>query len=98
MAKEVRIELTPAQKAKIREATGKTMGEIRVTSLGKNLAVSPGQTHGLRDESLKDDSLKDDSLKDDSLKDDSMKDDSMKDDSMKDDSMKDDSLKDDSLK
>ena len=44
MAKEVRIELTPAQKAKIKEATGKSMGEIRVSSLGKNLAVSPGPT------------------------------------------------------
>src|SRR6476659_6092577 len=98
MAKEVRIELTPAQKAKIREATGKTMSEIRVSSLGKNIAVSPGQTHGLRDESLKDDSLKDDSLKDDSLKDDSLRDDSLKDDSLKDDSLKDESLRDDSFK
>jgi hypothetical protein len=43
MAKEVRIALTPAQKAKIKDATGKTMGEIRVSSLGKNLAVAPGQ-------------------------------------------------------
>ena len=43
MAKEVRIQLTPEQKAKIKAATGKTMGEIRVTSLGNNLAVSPSQ-------------------------------------------------------
>jgi hypothetical protein len=43
MAKEVRITLTPAQKAKIKAGTGKTMGEIRVSSLGKNLAVAPGQ-------------------------------------------------------
>jgi hypothetical protein len=39
MAKEVRIELTAAQKAKIKAATGKTLSEIRVSSLGKNLAV-----------------------------------------------------------
>ncbi len=43
MAKEVRIQLTPAQKAKIKAATGKVMAEIRVTSIGKNLAVAPGQ-------------------------------------------------------
>ena len=43
MAKEVRIELTPAQKAKIKEATGKNVPEIRVSSLGKNVAVSPVQ-------------------------------------------------------
>ncbi len=43
MAKEVRIELTPAQKAKIKEATGKNVPEIRVSSLGKNIAVSPVQ-------------------------------------------------------
>jgi hypothetical protein len=40
MAKEVRIELTEAQKAKIKAATGKTLSEIRVSSLGKNLAVN----------------------------------------------------------
>ena len=43
MAKEVRIQLTAEQKAKIKAATGKTMSEIRVTSLGKNLAVSTEQ-------------------------------------------------------
>jgi uncharacterized protein YjbI with pentapeptide repeats len=43
MANEVRIELTPAQKAKIKAATGKSMSEIRVSSLGKNVAVSPVQ-------------------------------------------------------
>ena len=41
--KEVRIQLTPAQKAKIKAATGKAMSEIRVSSLGKNLAVAPSQ-------------------------------------------------------
>ena len=44
MTKEVRIELTAAQKAKIKEATGKSMSEIRVSSLGKNVAASPVQT------------------------------------------------------
>ena len=39
MAKEVRIHLTPAQKAKIKSATGKTMGEIRVSPVGKNLSA-----------------------------------------------------------
>ena len=43
MVKEVRIELTPAQKAKIKEATGKNVPEIRVSSLGSNIAVSPVQ-------------------------------------------------------
>src|SRR6266545_4874526 len=41
MSKEVRITLTDAQKAKIKAATGKEMGEIRVSSLGKNVAVTP---------------------------------------------------------
>ena len=39
MAKEVRIELTAAQKAKIKAVTGRTLSEIRVSTLGKNLAV-----------------------------------------------------------
>jgi len=43
MTKEVRIKLTATQKAKIKAATGKSMGEIRVSTLGKNLAVAPGQ-------------------------------------------------------
>ncbi|MEP6801029.1 MAG: hypothetical protein ABJC07_03760, partial [Acidobacteriota bacterium] len=43
MAKEVRITLTDEQKAKIKAATGKSMGEIRVSTLGNNLAVTPGQ-------------------------------------------------------
>jgi hypothetical protein len=41
MSKEVRIELTESQKAKIRAATGKTVGELRVTRVGKNVAVTP---------------------------------------------------------
>ncbi len=49
MAKEVRIELTAAQKSKIKEATGKSMGEIRVTRLGKNLAVAPAAEIGAKD-------------------------------------------------
>ena len=40
MANEVRIKLTDEQKAKIKEATGKDMPEIRVGSLGDNPAVS----------------------------------------------------------
>jgi hypothetical protein len=40
MANEVRIKLTDEQKAKIKEATGKDMGEIRVGHLGDNPAVS----------------------------------------------------------
>ncbi|HEY6052136.1 MAG TPA: hypothetical protein VIZ58_12850, partial [Thermoanaerobaculia bacterium] len=43
MAKEVRITLTEEQKAKIKAATGKSMGEIRVSSLGNNIALAPGQ-------------------------------------------------------
>ncbi|HEX9687656.1 MAG TPA: hypothetical protein VGB47_01130 [Thermoanaerobaculia bacterium] len=43
MTKEVKIQLTAAQKAKIKAATGKTLSEIRVSSLGKNIAVSAGQ-------------------------------------------------------
>ena len=39
MAKEVRIQLTPAQKAKIKSGTGKSMGEIRVSPVGKNLSA-----------------------------------------------------------
>ena len=52
MAKEVRITLTPAQKAKIKAGTGKSMGEIRVSSLGKNLAVEPGQKISAADTSI----------------------------------------------
>ncbi|HTO75636.1 MAG TPA: hypothetical protein VMQ61_06125 [Thermoanaerobaculia bacterium] len=40
MANEVRIKLTDEQKAKIKEATGKDMPEIRVGSLGDNPALS----------------------------------------------------------
>jgi D-sedoheptulose 7-phosphate isomerase len=43
MAKDVTIKLTAAQKAKIKAATGKNLAEIRVSSLGKNVAVSAGQ-------------------------------------------------------
>jgi len=49
MSKEVRIQLTAAQKAKIKAATGKTMAEIRVARLGKNLAVSPATTISAQD-------------------------------------------------
>jgi len=41
MANEVRIKLTGEQKAKIREATGQQMSEIRVSNLGNNPAVTP---------------------------------------------------------
>ena len=41
MANEVRIKLTDEQKAKIKEATGQEMGEIRVSNLGHNPAVTP---------------------------------------------------------
>ena len=40
MSNEVRIKLTDEQKAKIKEATGKDMGEIRVGNLGENPAFS----------------------------------------------------------
>ena len=40
MSNEVRIKLTPEQKAKIKAATGKEMNEIRVGSLGPNPAAS----------------------------------------------------------
>jgi hypothetical protein len=41
MSKDVRIELTEAQKAKIKAATGKTVGELRVSKVGDNVAVTP---------------------------------------------------------
>ena len=41
MANEVRIKLTEEQKAKIKEATGQSVGEIRVSNLGHNVAVTP---------------------------------------------------------
>ena len=41
MGNEVKIKLTDAQKAKIKEATGKDMPEIRVESFGGNPALSP---------------------------------------------------------
>ena len=41
MANDVRITLTNEQKAKIKEATGKDLGEIRVGNLGNNPAVTP---------------------------------------------------------
>ena len=40
MGNEVRIKLTDEQVARIKEGTGKEMGEIRVGSLGNNPAVS----------------------------------------------------------
>ncbi len=61
MAKEVKIELTEAQKAKIKAATGKTMSELKVTSVGKNVAVSSETSEksarvseqGLREEGMR---------------------------------------------
>ena len=46
MAKDVRIELTPAQKAKIKEATGRSTSEIRVSSFSKTPA-GPTSVSGL---------------------------------------------------
>src|SRR5262249_31732390 len=43
MAKEVGGDLTWAQKAKIKTATGKDVSEIKVSSPEKNVAASPGQ-------------------------------------------------------
>ena len=40
MSNEVKIKLTDAQKAKIKEATGKDLPEIRVESFGGSPAVS----------------------------------------------------------
>src|SRR5689334_16921186 len=59
MAKEVKIELTEAQKAKIKAATGKTMSELKVTSVGTNVAVSTSETsariseQGLRQDGMR---------------------------------------------
>jgi len=41
MSKDVRIELTEAQKAKIKAATGKTVAELHVSKVGDNVAVTP---------------------------------------------------------
>ena len=41
MSNEVKIKLTDAQKAKIKEATGKDLPEIRVETFGSSPAVSP---------------------------------------------------------
>ena len=41
MANEARIKLTEEQKAKIKDATGQAVGEIRVSNLGHNPAVTP---------------------------------------------------------
>ena len=40
MANEVKIKLTDAQKAKIKEATGQNLPEIRIESFGSGPAVS----------------------------------------------------------
>jgi hypothetical protein len=59
MTKEVKIELTEAQKAKIKAATGKNLSELKVTSVGKNVAVSTSETstriseQGLREEGMR---------------------------------------------
>ena len=74
MAKEVRVQLTAEQKAKIKSAIGKTMTEIRVSSLGKNVAVSPGQKtarlseHGLREEGLREEGLREEGLREEGLR------------------------------
>ena len=47
MSNEVKIKLTDAQKAKIKEATGKDLPEIRVESFGNAPAASaPSQPRG----------------------------------------------------
>jgi hypothetical protein len=67
MAKEVRIPLTAAQRAKIKAATGKVMTEIRVSSIGKNLAVSAGQK-SLRGEALRGEALRGEALRGEALR------------------------------
>ena len=54
MPKEVRVQLTEAQKAKIKDATGKAMSEIRVSSL---------QETGLKESGLKESGLKESGLR-----------------------------------
>jgi hypothetical protein len=74
MAKEVRVQLTAEQKAKIKSAIGTTMTEIRVSSLGKNVAVSPAQKttrlseHGLREEGLREEGLREEGLREEGLR------------------------------
>ena len=64
MAKEVKIELTEAQKAKIKAATGKTMNEVKVTSVGSNVAVSMSEKaarvseQGLRGDAISEQGLR----------------------------------------
>jgi hypothetical protein len=59
MMKEVRIELTEGQKAKIKAATGKTISELKVTSVGENVAVSTSEEstllseQGLREQGMR---------------------------------------------
>ncbi|MDQ2980318.1 MAG: hypothetical protein M3R62_13985, partial [Acidobacteriota bacterium] len=64
MPKEVRVQLTASQKAKIKAATGNTMSEIRVSSMGKNLAVSTGNA-SLRGEALRAEALRADATRGD---------------------------------
>ena len=70
MSKEVRVQLTADQKAKIKSAIGKTMTEIRVSSLGKD---DPGKTsrlseHGLREEGLREAGLREEGLREEGLR------------------------------
>ncbi|HKB69319.1 MAG TPA: hypothetical protein VKH46_00625, partial [Thermoanaerobaculia bacterium] len=67
MANEVRIQLTDEQKAKIKEGTGKDMGEIRVGSLGNNPAVTAPSPEELSGKSLSGKSLSGKSLSGKSL-------------------------------
>ncbi|HEY6146568.1 MAG TPA: hypothetical protein VIZ69_02685, partial [Thermoanaerobaculia bacterium] len=69
MAKEVRITLTAEQRAKIKEATGKNMDEIRVSSMGQNVAVSGGKGSKLGEQGLRDEALRDEALRDEALRD-----------------------------
>jgi len=74
MTKEVRVQLTEAQKAKIKDATGKAMSEIRVSSLKETGLKEQGlKEQGLKEQGLKEQGLKEQGLKEQGLKEQGLK-------------------------
>jgi hypothetical protein len=108
MTKEVRIELTEAQKAKIKAATGKTMSELKVTSVGDNVAVSTSETstrlseqglrgqvgeQGMRGGEIGESGLRESGLKESGLKESGLKESGLKESGLKESGLKESGLR-----
>jgi hypothetical protein len=104
MSKEVRVQLTAAQKAQIQAATGKTMSEIRISSLGKNVAVSATQKptrlseHGLREEGLREEGLREEGLREEGLREEGLREEGLREEGLREEGLREQGLREEGLR